>query len=130
MIHPPYWLTNQAIDSISLEDYQNIHTEFMEALAEEELEAMPGSTPFLSPIMQQGWDRETFWCSLALNSPTALFKIFYDYIQPRFSKSHNDDSTFWVITMPYWTFNAFQFIEKKVKDKSLYDLSLREAFKR
>lgn len=125
MIHPPYWLTN----SISLEDYQNIHTEFMEALAEEELEAMPGCTPFLTPILQQGWDRGTSWCSLALNSPTALFKIFYDYIQPRFTKSHNDDSTFWVITMPYWTFNAFQFIEKKVKDTSLYDLSLREAFK-
>lgn len=130
MIHPPYWLTSQAIDSISLEDYQILHAEFMEALAEEELKSRPGRTPFLSPILQQGWDRGTFWCSLALNSPTALFKIFYDYIQPRFSKSQNGDSTFWVITMPYWTFNAFSFIEQKVKDKHEYDKSLREAFER
>ncbi|KAJ5544125.1 hypothetical protein N7494_005404 [Penicillium frequentans] len=128
MIHPPYWLTNQAIDSISVGDYENLHAEFMEALAEEESKCSTTSLPLLHPILQQGWGKGTFWCSLALNSPTALFKIFYDYIQPRFSKAHNDDSTFWVITMPYWTFNAFEFIEQKVKDKKQYDLSLREAF--
>ncbi|PLB50327.1 hypothetical protein P170DRAFT_454881 [Aspergillus steynii IBT 23096] len=129
MIHPPYWLTNQAIDSITLEDYESLHAEFMTALAEEESKCLTRSSLLLHPILQQGWEKGTFWCSLALNSPTALFRIFYDYIQPRFSKAHNDDSTFWVITMPYWTFNSFDFIEQKVKDKKQYDVSLREAFK-
>jgi hypothetical protein len=30
--------------------------------------------------------------------------------------------------MPYWAFNAFQFIKDKVKDKEQYNVSLREAF--
>lgn len=125
MVHPPYWLTNHAIDLINIDDYSKLHKEFMEAFLEEETKV---ELPFrLYPILQQGWEKETFWCSLALSSPTALFKIFYDYIQPRFSKAH-DDPAFWRITMPYWTFNAFDFIEHKVKDKEQYDVSLREAF--
>ncbi|GLA68231.1 hypothetical protein AtubIFM55763_003300 [Aspergillus tubingensis] len=125
MIHPPYWLTNQAIDLISMEDYEVSHREFMEAFADEEKKLeLPVR---LYPILQHGWERGTFWCSLALSSPTALFKIFYDFIQPRFSKAH-DDPAFWQITMPYWTFNTFKFIEQKVKDKEQYDISLHEAF--
>jgi hypothetical protein len=33
--------------------------------------------------------------------------------------------------MPYWTFNAFGFIEQKVEDKRQYDklVSLRGSFK-
>lgn len=129
MIHPPYWLTNQAIDSISKEDYEGLHAEFMEMLVEEESKCLKGSSPVLSSIMKEGWVRGTFWCSLALNSPTALFMIFYDYIQPKFSKSQSGDSTFWVVTMPYWTFDTFKFIEQRVQDKQQYDISLREAFK-
>lgn len=125
MIHPPHWLTNEAIDLISFDDYEVLHGEFMDAFAEEEKSL---DLPFyLYPVLKQGLERGTFWCSLALASPTALFKIFYDYIQPRFSKTH-DDPAFWRITMPYWTFDTFAFIEHRVKDKEKYDISLREAF--
>ncbi|RJE26603.1 Phosphotransferase enzyme family [Aspergillus sclerotialis] len=126
MIHPPQWLTNEAIDLISLDKYESVHAEFMKAFAEEEKALNP---PFhLYPVMKQGLEKGTFWCSLALMSPTALFKIFYDYIQPRFSKVY-DDPAFWRITMPYWTFDTFAFIEHKVNEKERYDFSLREAFK-
>jgi hypothetical protein len=125
MIQPPHWLTNQAVDLISIDDYEILHKEFMTALAEEEMKIEPPVR--LYPILQDGWDRGTFWCSLALSSPTALFKIFYDFIQQRFSRDH-DDPAFWKITMPYWTFNTFGFIENKVKDKEQYDISLRKAF--
>ncbi|KAJ5899352.1 hypothetical protein N7495_004096 [Penicillium taxi] len=125
MIHPPYWLTNDAIDSVNAEEYSVLHTEFMEAFAEEELQI---TTPIsLHSILQQGWERGTFWCSLALQSPSSLFTIFYDYIQPRFSNAC-DDPSFWVVTMPYWAFNTYDFIEQKVKDKEQYDASLLEAF--
>ncbi|RAH70510.1 uncharacterized protein BO66DRAFT_411178 [Aspergillus aculeatinus CBS 121060] len=114
MIHPPYWLTNQAIDLVNSDEYERFHAEFMAAFAEEELQINPPIS--LHSILQQGWERGTFWCALALSSPTALF-----------SKTH-DDPSFWRITMPYWTFNTFAFIEQKVKDKEPYDVSLREAF--
>jgi len=127
MIHPPYWLTNQAIDQISLDDYEVLHAEFMNIFAEEE-QKHDMKVPFpLYPIVRQGLENGTFWYSLALTSPSALFTIFYDYIQPKFSKSH-DDPAFWRITMPYWSFNTFEFIEQRVKDKEQYDVSLREAF--
>lgn len=126
MIHPPYWLSNQAIDMITLDKYESLHTEFMEALAEEE--AKTSMTLQLHPILQQGWERRTFWCSLALGSPTALFMIFYDYIQPGFPKDRKDNTAFWSVTMPYWTFNTFSFIKQRAKDKEQYDKSLREAF--
>ncbi|PWY72464.1 hypothetical protein BO94DRAFT_569040 [Aspergillus sclerotioniger CBS 115572] len=125
MIHPPFWLTNQGIDLIDMDDYGNLHKEFMDAFSEEEGKVQ--SLICLSPILQQGWERGTFWCSLALSSPIALSKIFYDHIQPKFSKAH-DDPAFWRITMPYWAFNAIDFIEQKVEDKDRYDISLRKAF--
>lgn len=125
MVHPPYWLTNQAIDLIEADDYKILHGEFMNALRREE--SKMESSPGLSTIMGKGWEQGKFWYSLALSNPSALFKIFYDHIQPIFSKSH-DDPAFWKITMPYWAFNTFDFIERRVKDKEQYDISLRKAF--
>jgi hypothetical protein len=126
MIQPPYWLTNQPIDLISMDDYGILHKEFMDAFSEEEQKTKP--SVHLSLILQEGWERGTFWCSLALSSPTALFKIFYDHIQPRFSKTHQDDTNFCITTMPYWTFDTLDFLDLKVKDKERYDVALREAF--
>jgi hypothetical protein len=37
MIHPPHWLTNQAVDLISVGDYEILREEFMMAFAEEEM---------------------------------------------------------------------------------------------
>lgn len=130
MIHPPYWLTSQPIDMIDQDTYEPLHREFTSALKEEEekMGVHLQSPPRLYSIMQEGWERGTFWCSLALNTPMALFKIFYDHIQPRFSKAHKDDEAFWLITMRYWTFGAFDFLERKVVDKERYDACLRRAF--
>ncbi|KAE8150258.1 hypothetical protein BDV25DRAFT_154759 [Aspergillus avenaceus] len=125
MIHPPHWLTGQAIDLIDADEYTTRHTEFMNSFAEEESKLDPQFR--LYPIMKQGLENGTLWYSLALTSPSALFPIFYDHIQSRFSKTH-DDPGFWRFTMPYWSFNTYEFIQQKVKDKEQYDVSLREAF--
>jgi hypothetical protein len=76
MIHPPFWLTDQDIDSISSQEYGTLHKEFMDALEEEELKEVSTFSPKLHSALQRSWDRGTFWCSLALNSPTPFFKIF------------------------------------------------------
>ncbi|KAJ5195419.1 uncharacterized protein N7498_008857 [Penicillium cinerascens] len=130
MIHPPHWLSNDPIATIRLDVYEGIHKEFMEVLKEEEYASTRETQPLvqLHTVLQQGWDRGTFWCSLALNTPMALFGIFYDHIQPHFSQSHMDDEAFWSITMPYLTFDAFKFLDKRLEDKKQYDNHLREAF--
>ncbi|KAJ5481093.1 hypothetical protein N7539_006987 [Penicillium diatomitis] len=116
MIHPSYWLTNQAIDLVNSDEYKNLHAEFMTAFSTEKIQTKP-------PITTMG-ERDVLY-ALALNSLTALFSIFYDHIQPRFSKTHGDPS-FWRNTMPYWTFNTFAFIEQGVKDKERNTISLCE----
>lgn len=125
LIHPPYWFSDQGIDTVKKDDYEPLHREFMDVLAEEEKEIRPPS--LLSPILQQGWDKGTFWYALALTSPSALFPIFYKHIQPIFAESHGDPS-FYRITMRYWNFKSYDFIKQKVKDQEQYDASLREAF--
>jgi hypothetical protein len=49
----------------------------------------------LSPVMKQGWEMGTFWYSLTLRNPTELFRVFYDHIQPRLAKGHEDDRAFY-----------------------------------
>ncbi|KAL4941962.1 hypothetical protein BDV06DRAFT_235695 [Aspergillus oleicola] len=127
MIHPPYWLTNQSVDGISLGEYEYLHKEFMRTFAEQMLEHHQSSGQLYS-ILQEGWNKGTFWYALALDSPTGLFRIFYDHIQPRFSRDHINDAAFFRITMEYWTTNAAKFIQQKVKDKEKYDHHLLKAF--
>ncbi|EPS31236.1 hypothetical protein PDE_06191 [Penicillium oxalicum 114-2] len=79
--------------------YGSLHAEFMTAFAEEGAEIKP-SIP-LHSILQQGWDRGTFWCILALLSPSGLFSIFYDHIQPRFTDKHREGPVFWTTMTPY-----------------------------
>lgn len=131
MLHPPRWLTNQAVDMIDVVEYDKVRREFMDILEEVEQEFCAGGPEItkLSPIMKQGWEIGTFWYSLALRSPTGLFRVFYDHIQPRLAKGHEDDGSFYRIVMYYWTKNASKFISEKAKDKEDYDLRLREAFK-
>lgn len=128
MIHPPYWLTNQSVDDIDSGEYGNMHKEFVQSFAEQELEHPSQFGSQLHSLLQEGLTKGTFWYSLALDSPTGLFRIFYDHIQPRFSKDHIDEAAFFRITMEYWTVNAADFIRKKVKDKEQYDRLLLEAF--
>ncbi|KAJ5714476.1 uncharacterized protein N7483_011657 [Penicillium malachiteum] len=130
MIHPPDWLAGEPGPEMDLEAYEITHGEFVEILREEEEKNSLAQQPVvqLHSIMKDGWGRGTFWCSIALNMPMALFEIFYTHIQPRFSKSHKDDESFWLITMPYWTFGTFKFLEKKLRDKEQYDQRLHEAF--
>lgn len=49
MIHPPHWLTDEAIDLITKDDYGSLHKEFMHVFAEEEAQIKP-LIP-LSPIL-------------------------------------------------------------------------------
>lgn len=129
MIHPPYWLTNESVDGISLDAYEDIHNEFIEILKEEEQKlSRTQQITCLSQILEYGWQRGTFWYALALDSPTGLFTLFYDHIQPRFSKEHIDDPAFFKIIMAYWNMNAREFIDAKVRDKEEYDERLSAAF--
>ncbi|KAF9894009.1 hypothetical protein FE257_008980 [Aspergillus nanangensis] len=130
MIHPPYWLGNQPVDAIDVDDYQPLHEEFLTTLAEEENKLVHSAEQQqrLYPVLRRGWENGTFWYALALDSPMGLFKIFYDYIQPRFAEEHLDDPAFFRIIMAYWGVGAMGFVQAKVKDRERYEKRLRKAF--
>lgn len=130
MIHPPYWLTNKVSNIDTLDEYDALREEFMKVFQEEENTArFESKSPLkLQPILQQGWEQGTFWYTLALKRPTILSDIFYDHIQPRFSGAHKEES-FWLVTMSYWTFETYKFVQQKVKEREEYDMSLCDAFK-
>ncbi|PGH14528.1 hypothetical protein AJ79_03021 [Helicocarpus griseus UAMH5409] len=140
MLHPPRWLTNRAIDEMDAAEYAGVHAEFMAAFEEEERRA-PAATVFaqddpyscsgtgtLSSILRYGWEKGTFWYAAALRSPTGLFRVFYDHIQPRFARGHQDEESFWTICMYYWTEQTTRFINGKLEDKAEYDRRLYDAF--
>lgn len=131
MVHPPYWLTSQPVDEIEFDSYKELHDEFIVALEEEEnrFSAAGQGTTLLLAVLKRGLNMGTFWYSLALTSPTALFSLFYDHIQPRFARSHKEDPAFYRINVSYWSTNVSRFLEAKLKDKEQYDIRLQEAFK-
>ncbi|KAE8414838.1 hypothetical protein BDV36DRAFT_298674 [Aspergillus pseudocaelatus] len=134
MVDPPYWLTNKGVDEINAEEYNLLRTELMTILADEEaklssptvsLEA--GTMPRLSEVMQEAWTKGTFWYTLALSSPTGLFSLFYDHIQPLFSKTCSEE--FGDVMPFYWERDAEKFVAKKISDRQKYDRELQLAFK-
>ncbi|KAJ9294516.1 hypothetical protein DTO271G3_6784 [Paecilomyces variotii] len=136
MIEPPYWLTDRGVDQIIPEEYDVFRKEFMSALVTEENLRLSSqsskcgsrkeSMPLLSDIMEYTWRSGTFWYSLALSSPTALFSLFYKQIQPIFSKHSPEDFS---EVMPfYWDRDAAAFTVRKLTDKRKYDKELELAF--
>lgn len=132
MIHPPSWLSNQVLQQINLNEYEPLHEEFMSVFEEEEQALHPKSQPPISlhSILQQGLEKGTIWCSYALLCPGAFHDLFYNKIQPMFTRCHRDEESFFMITMHYLTFNAINFLEDKVQEKEQYDQTLRKAFEK
>lgn len=136
MVRTPTWLTNKAVDEIAEEavDYDTVRSEFIEIMANEErllclAEKTQGqSSTSLSEIMDRGWRSGTFWFSLALASPTGLFSVFYQQIQPRFIEYCPEHDAFQE-TMPwYWSQDFVRVGAAKHRDRADYDARLKEAF--
>jgi len=132
MVEPPYWLTNKGVDNIEVEEFNTIRKELMSAITSEESEdfsSIPSKDAaplLLSDVMEQAWETGTFWYSLALSSPTGLFRIFYEYIQPLLSEHPSNEIG---EIMPfYWEKDAARFVVTKLADKMKYDSDLQQAF--
>ncbi|QQK47979.1 Aminoglycoside phosphotransferase [Penicillium digitatum] len=134
MVEPPYWLTNEGVDEIDVGEYNKLRKELLTIMKVEETEKShnfhskdAGETPLrLSEVMDQAWTTGTFWYSLALSSPTGLFSLFYDHIQPLLSTKGSDEIG---EIMPfYWGKDVGKFVATKLDDKKQYDRELRQAF--
>ncbi|QKX62018.1 uncharacterized protein TRUGW13939_09174 [Talaromyces rugulosus] len=134
MVEPPYWLTNKGVDEIDASEYDKIRKELLTVMSAEETQKSSNilsnggeEVPIrLSEVMEQAWTTGTFWYSLALSSPTGLFSLFYEHIQPLLSKHCPEDIG---EIMPfYWAKDAGKFVATKLADKKKYDIELQNAF--
>ncbi|KAE8351727.1 hypothetical protein BDV28DRAFT_136480 [Aspergillus coremiiformis] len=127
MVSPPYWLTNRGIDQLDAAEYDSIRTEFMEILAAEERElGLFEVLPRLSDIMNRTWETGIFWYTLALSSPSGMFKIFHEHIRPLFCAKYGEEFN---LIMPFFWGKKIGYIAGcKLSDKAEYDENLRQAF--
>lgn len=139
MVRTPYWFTDKGVDEIIEEEYNAVRTEFMDILASEERKGSScccatskgdsdgaAVMPKLSDVMKQTWETGTFWYTLALSTPTGLFRLFYEHIQPLFSKDYPEEFS---VVMPfYWEKKVGIITGRKLQDKERYDIQLRQAF--
>jgi hypothetical protein len=136
MFRTPTWLTSKAYDEIAEEgheEYDKVQAEFMDKFtAEEEQAQSPASCnydgkPLLSAAMKQNWDKRIFWYTLALASPTGIFRLFYKQIQPRFIMHDIDHGSFELIMPWYWAEDYVKVAMKKMADREDYDIRLRHT---
>lgn len=141
MIHPPYWLTSEGIDTLegtALQEYARVRKEFMYIFEREEkmmmktfssLDTCP--TPLTNAI-HRGWQVGNFWYFSALNSPPGLYNLFFDKIQPCFVKACSEKKAFTdfeEVFAPYWSVGDMsKIIDAKIKESELYAYQLRALF--
>jgi hypothetical protein len=129
-MQPPYWLTGESVDEISADKYSERHKEFMEMFEEQENEIHPAQ-PYptrCSSVMKRTWDMGAFWYILALQSPTGLSTLFYNYIQPQFTDTGLDRVQFYLTTYRYWAHDAVAFLKNKIEEKKKYNEQLQQEF--
>ena len=135
MTEIPYWLTNKGVDQIVAEEYDVARADFMASMRAEEQRSNRTATadvssrvtlPPLSDVMEHTWETGTFWYTLALSSPTALFSLLYKQILPIFVKNISQDA---LDIMPFlWDKDVGRIAGGKLSDKERYDMQLRQAF--
>ncbi|TPX21579.1 hypothetical protein DIZ76_015538 [Coccidioides immitis] len=131
MLHPPHWLTSQCIDTLQderLDEYINVHKEFMSVFESEERALVQGNTP-ITHTMWKGWKIGNFWYFSALNWPKGLCNLFFEQIQPMFARCSDKACTdFEEVVTSYWAADAAKLIDSKLKEKESYGEKLRELF--
>ncbi|KAJ5712957.1 uncharacterized protein N7483_010138 [Penicillium malachiteum] len=130
MTELPYWLTNKGVDEIDVEEYDKLRQELIAIMSAEESDNLGGGTGRtslrLSDIIEQNWTTGTFWYSLALSSPSGLFRLFYDHIHPLLSKNCSEEIG--EVLPFYWVKDAGKFVATKLADRRRYDKELQLAF--
>lgn len=131
MLHPPYWLTNRAIDQITdeyLVAYSERHKEFMSVFEVEE-KAL-GSDACYADMMRAGWNTGSFWYFSAIDSFSGLYNLFLQHIQPIYgTTAAREWKEFERSVAPYWAPDSLEFISQKVKEREHYLEQIRERFR-
>lgn len=140
MIQPPYWLTNEAIDTLEggeLVRYNNIREEYMNIFEKEEQSMLGNDTRSdmsLTGIMKKSWDMGTFWYLMALVDPKGTYFVFLRNIQPMYAPEQKQNgellNMFRKTASKYWAVQTDSLIATKLENRENYLEDVRRAFDR
>ncbi|EGX95241.1 Aminoglycoside phosphotransferase [Cordyceps militaris CM01] len=128
-LQTPYWLDGAFIDQVTSTEFAPIHTEFMEHIRREE-KLQQCQYP-LSSIMEQSWDRGTFWVPLALRDPVSFTDLFYERILKgcfAFPDEELENGAYFRFCSRLYRRNLPSIIDQKLDDQKRYIERLTEAF--
>ncbi|KKZ61481.1 hypothetical protein EMCG_00143 [[Emmonsia] crescens] len=128
MQHPPYWLTNEAVDIIDENLYGKLRQDYMTAFQQEEEKLANGL--FYTKLLNRLWETGTFWYCLALDSITGICQIFNRRLKSKYSILDESafEDRFYFVAPTFWCINAWKLIRSKAKQKKEYDEDLQQAF--
>jgi hypothetical protein len=78
-----------------------------------------------SQILRSCWQKGAFWYLNALDSPTALPALFFNHIQPRFTKAPLASDR---ELMKYWRPDASKIVNAKIKEEEEYKSRVQQIF--
>lgn len=129
MLHPPYWLSGQALDHLAYENlqaYEIRHAEFLKAF---ELEERSIAKTVISNHLHRGWKVGNFWYFGALDCPKGLYSLFINQIQPMFADLDTEDAAkFKRLVAPHWHTKAHDIISMKLRQREEYNQKVQALF--
>ena len=133
MLLPPVWVTGRRVDQLPpgehLDAYRIALEEFFNAFDQEQI-SFPPNQNRTAELMRKGFETGHFWFFRALDNPKVACNLFFQHILPIFAGSLSENSVagFTACLAMFWKRNAKDIIEKKLKDRQLYEEELRDIF--
>lgn len=138
MLLAPVWVTGRRVDQLPpgehLDEYRVMLEEFFDAFDQEQNFFPPsrnGEVSLTTDIMRKGFETGHFWFLHALDNPKVACNLLFQHILPIFaagSVSENSDAGFKKCFAPFWNRDSQDVIEKKLKERKIYESKLRDMF--
>lgn len=131
-LHPPFWLTGEAVDQLHGDNYDSFeeqYSKFVGVLQQEEKNALlhhNGNLYSRGATMKTVLSDGRYWYLNALQSPKGLFNIFRTHLQPQFDKVSSNVLHAGVSS--FWTPKMASFIQTKLDDHTQYLKEVADIF--
>lgn len=128
-LHPPFWLTHRLdeLEGVRKQQYEHDSQTFLLNLQSCDMERSQSANELIDTMRLATSDgMHWYWASLL--HPQGLYNLFYEHIQPLFSRAHQEGKQaimFQDVVHKYWTKDSAAFISAKVQERELYTTHLR-----
>lgn len=137
MLLPPVWVTGKRVDQLPpgehLDAYHAVLEEFFDTFDREQISFPPlqnSDVLLTTDVMRKGFETGHFWFFHALDNPKVACNLFFQHVLPIFAGSTSGKSVaaFKGCLAQLWQRNSKEAIEKKLRDRELYEKKLTVLF--